>query len=648
MNKHANFKWLALCFTLLIFSFSVAPCQSPPLDLYQQLDTATTALSKIKLLNRAAFAYLYTNTDSGMKWIEMSIQIGIEEQERFGEARSYGTRAILHTLNGNYALAHEDHMRSLDIKRELGDIDGMGRSYSNLAILYTDLGAFDEALFYQLKARDLFVEHRDTLGVGIANLSIGDVYKEISQWDSARKYTAQGIELCAQMGDHRSQTSGLCTMGIIAGELGDTATARAYYEEAREIYIAEDMPEGIARLQVHLGHLELSKQNPTGALRYFQGADEYLAPLGEARAYLENLIAIGDAYLLMEDHQRAISQYLTTIDSAETMGSMIIRSDALRKLSGAYSDLGRHAEAYACRLEMETLEDSLYSIDKERELAAVRTRYEVGKREQEIKILEQDNEIAELKLDRNRSLLGLATGIVIAILALLALLSIRNRIARSKARNQQLELEQKLLRTQMNPHFIFNALGAIQHYIHDHKSDQASAYLGQFAALMRMILDSSNNELVPFDTEAKGLRNYLELQKLRFPGKFDYALTMTPEVEAAELLLPPMLAQPFIENAVEHAFKGLASGGRIEVGFSREGEELVVEVRDNGRGIQQGDGDRAGHESRAIEITNQRLRLLEAKEGKRGKLSIVDLKTQNTEAHGTCVTISLPWTTEWN
>ena len=216
-----------------------------------------------------------------------------------------------------------------------------------------------------------------------------------------------------------------------------------------------------------------------------------------------------------------------------------------------------------------------------------------------------------------------------------------------------MELEQRLLRAQMNPHFVFNSLNAIQNFIYDRRPAEAGEFLGRFAELMRMILDSSRDEIVPLDQEIRGLKNYLELQRLRFENRFSYSFEMPPELENEEVMIPPMLAQPFIENAIEHAFKGMKENGQVRVRFRRDGEQLIMEVEDNGIGIESGKAnalqhpEKKQHRSLAIQITQERLQLLKEERKLGVEMKIIDLKRLNEGIRGTRVTFRLPWISAW-
>jgi sensor histidine kinase YesM len=146
-------------------------------------------------------------------------------------------------------------------------------------------------------------------------------------------------------------------------------------------------------------------------------------------------------------------------------------------------------------------------------------------------------------------------------------------------------MQQRLLRSQMNPHFLFNSLASIQNFIIKEKPSLASDYLGRFSKLMRQILNSTAVEYVPLEEEISSIENYLALQKVRYRDMFDYTLEVDEEIDTETTRIPPMLAQPFIENAIEHGILHKGSKGNIGVRFNLENDQVrVFEVEDDGIG----------------------------------------------------------------
>lgn len=248
----------------------------------------------------------------------------------------------------------------------------------------------------------------------------------------------------------------------------------------------------------------------------------------------------------------------------------------------------------------------------------------------------------------------------IGLIGLILFLLFRWRInlVRNKSREREekismekelMELEQKALRLQMNPHFIFNALNSIQSQIGTGNEQEARYYLAKFSRLMRQILSNSRNTFITLEEEVSTLENYLLIEKFCNGDRFDYTIQVDESLEKDFILIPPMLLQPFVENAIKHGFKfppNEPRNGQIKVTFRSVEEHLICEVKDNGIGRKKAAENNAKsmesyHESTALKVTNERLELLK-KENTTAQLEIIDLYTDEQEAFGTLVRLTIP------
>lgn len=196
---------------------------------------------------------------------------------------------------------------------------------------------------------------------------------------------------------------------------------------------------------------------------------------------------------------------------------------------------------------------------------------------------------------------------VFIIILFAAMLFLWSRRKLSETRKEQAELREKLLRSQMNPHFIFNTLNAINQYVQSGKSEEASGFLSRYSRLMRQILENSNERYISLTDEIEFLNNYLKMQQLRFGISFEYEISVGEGIDADNTEIPPTIAQPFVENAVEHGIRGVENG-LITVALTTIGKELILTVTDNGVGMKNAEPV-ANHRSMAIDITLGRLQM---------------------------------------
>jgi hypothetical protein len=236
--------------------------------------------------------------------------------------------------------------------------------------------------------------------------------------------------------------------------------------------------------------------------------------------------------------------------------------------------------------------------------------------------------------------------LIITFIAFIIWMIILYRVREIRLQHKAAELEQRFLRAQMNPHFIFNSLGAIQSFIFKNEPLEAATYLSNFSELVRLILDNSRQDLIPIETEVKTLKHYLDLQLLRFGEKFDYKLEIDEELENRQLMIPPMLAQPFIENSIEHGFAGMKEKGLLRLCFRAKGKHFQLICEDNGMGIQASLKRKKEkvkkHQSLATKITRERIKVLNEINPKKINLEILDLGKAEQGKNGTRVVFTIP------
>jgi ligand-binding sensor domain-containing protein len=208
-----------------------------------------------------------------------------------------------------------------------------------------------------------------------------------------------------------------------------------------------------------------------------------------------------------------------------------------------------------------------------------------------------------------------------------------------------LELEQKALRLQMNPHFIFNALNSIQSQIGEGNEQTARYYLAKFAKLMRKILDNSRVPLITLEEEIETLDNYLLIEKFAGGDKFDYEIKVNPSIEQDYIKIPPMLLQPFAENAIKHGFKNIDKKGLLRISFEEKDGYVECSLTDNGIGREKAgelkQKSESFHKSTALMVTQERLDLIRKIENLQ-LIEISDLLSENGQPSGTKVVIRIP------
>jgi tetratricopeptide (TPR) repeat protein len=304
---------------------------------------------------------------------------------------------------------------------------------------------------------------------------------------------------------------------------------------------------------------------------------------------------IANAYISQDKYNEAIPFLEKSIVEAGSEDDLLVQKDATRKLSEVYEYRGDFNLALETYQDYVALVDTLY-VRKEQEISrAARFNREISSTQSRITGLEQERELSQSKYDlaltqkelseesyKNQRwvVYSLVFGLVLTALA--AFFFYRSNQQQKLANNL---LALKSLRSQMNPHFIFNALNSVNNFIA--KSDERSAnrYLSEFSTLMRSVLENSEEDFIPLSKELNLLELYMKLEHSRFPEKFDYQINIDEELDVSSFKIPPMLLQPYIENAIWHGLRYKEEKGLLEVDVrSKEDNVLEICISDNGIG----------------------------------------------------------------
>ncbi|MEL7148315.1 MAG: histidine kinase, partial [Bacteroidota bacterium] len=307
---------------------------------------------------------------------------------------------------------------------------------------------------------------------------------------------------------------------------------------------------------------------------------------------------------------------------------------ALRQEMRIRQEKGDFQNAFESLQNLKAWEDSLLNFEQQRALLKLERQYQY---EADIRNLQKEKELQRLQL-RQRNLQLMAIVLVFITLLLISYL-IYNRKMHKRDREAN-ELNQQLLRIQLNPHFIFNALSSIQSFILTNNNRAASISLAKFGELTRDILDTSREAYITLDKELKMLRNYVDIQKTRFEGALVLETDIDAGIDEEMVMVPPMFIQPFVENSLEHGLDRVA-GGRIRLKLRKKGEELSVEISDNGMGLSQNQKSKA-HTSRAVSIIQERLERIK---GKHQQWLTVENIMSNQQIRGVVVRFTLPFMT---
>lgn len=293
--------------------------------------------------------------------------------------------------------------------------------------------------------------------------------------------------------------------------------------------------------------------------------------LPEANAFVASI------YVLQNKPDQATEKYKEALTGAPDS----LKLSIYQNLKNIYDAKGDSRASLEVLEKYVALKDSVNSRETEASIARVMAQFQTELQEEQIKSLNYQNELNTTKIEKQRTtLFGIIGGS--ALLLVLGFLGYRNYKTRQELSHSQLNF--KLLQTQMNPHFMFNALNEINASLDSDTSERSSQYLTSYSKLMRTILQSSSQEFVPLAEDIALISKFLELQQLVHNHEFTFDVSVSEELDTHFIRIPPMLTQPYVENAVLHGVKGV-SEGHIAVTYRLINDQVHIEISDNGKGI---------------------------------------------------------------
>ena len=313
-----------------------------------------------------------------------------------------------------------------------------------------------------------------------------------------------------------------------------------------------------------------------------------------------------DAFIELKEYKKAKEYADSSLKYATLEGDPLSLATNYERMYELEKLQGNHTGALSYHEKFISIRDSIRTIEKSKKINELEQKYNKAQNEKTIKELSQAKQIASL---RNKIYIA---GIILAIL-IIVLIVIFYRQKTLKSKQENMEIEQRLNRARMNPHFFFNTLNSLQTFsLQENKDSKVARYLSKYAKIMRETLESTYKEMNTIEHEIDYLSNYLDLQKLRYPDKFEYQIQVAENIETNETFIPAMIIQPFIENAIEHGLNTSIEKGIIDIVILSENNRLLVEITDNGTGFTTNKKARE-YPSRATQIIKDRLLILNKK-----------------------------------
>jgi tetratricopeptide (TPR) repeat protein len=584
--------------------------------------------------------------EEALKCYEKSADLHKDLGNKRGIATALLNAGNVNSEIGNYDEAVSNYEEALRLSEELNDENGISFVHTNLGVVYKSQGNYPLAIDYYNKGLDYSRKTGDTLSMALKLNNLGDVYTYISKYNQALEYHQRSLKLSilSEYKDLIASNNG--NIGAIYMHQEEYAKALKYYGVALEISQEINDIKQTAVWFYNLGEVYLLLNKNLIARENFMKAEEISQEISHKYVLSASYVGIAKTYLNEKQYTRALSYTMKGKKIADELALINHQKTVSELLSTIYSKTGDYKKALESHQQFKLLNDSLFNEENVEKITQLEYEYKYKQELEsanyrELKLTKTVNKTSQdLKESKRNFFLGIIVLLLVTIVLGGVIFFLKLRNVKSSAQN--IAVEQKLLRSQMTPHFIFNSLSVLQGMILNKEDKKAVSYLSKFSKLLRIILENSRDKTVSLDQELSAVENYLTLQNIEEIQPYKYTVLVGDAIDESQFKIPPMLIQPFVENAIEHAFGTQKENRKIDIHLTYLDEKLVCTITDNGIGINAQKESRERHKkSLATTITSERLSVLSKDFKMEGTINIEDRQKYNTQ--GTIVTLIIPY-----
>ncbi|WP_342084356.1 histidine kinase [Dyadobacter sp. OTU695] len=514
---------------------------------------------------------------------------------------------------------------------------------TTIASSYAALNEYENAIKnYRLSVRQSMLT-KDSAGIVAALVNIGLTYNQLDDNRLAIYYTLQALPYLGKNDYHRLVTYFNLTDYYTNIENQDSV--RYFLTKAKVIAVKLKDDEAIHAIGIKEARVLMAEKNYAPAKVALQEGLNYLLKKEPGTELINCLLTYASLDTAQNNYGEADRHLNLVLDFAKKIDVKVYQLEALRLHIAVKQHLGQYKQAFELQKDFIAINDSIKTENAQKELAELQTEYQTSRKEEKIRLLQKENQIKDLEIEasfRNKTLL--ITLILSLIFVFGVVYYIRQLRGKTALQNLKSTLEMKALRSQMNPHFIFNSLNSIQKYIWENRQEDASEYLTKFARLIRLVLENSLYESVKLTDELASLRLYVEMEHRRNNQKFYYTISVAENIDTESTLIPPLLLQPYIENAIWHGLSQKDGHGRLDIVIEKTAESLICRIEDDGIGRAKSAEikvDGIQKKSLAMNISSQRIEWLKNDSNVRSSVEIID-KFDGNESTGTIVLLTLP------
>lgn len=541
------------------------------------------------------------------------------------------------TIGSSSSTSSQEALLELSESMELLTDKELAKNYEELAKNLAYENTNDKAIIYYIKSRTINEKLRNDAEVGRINREIGKLYEKLGKpqealdsYSLAQNLLVDSISLIINTNDIKR----LKADNIVEQE--DAVNRNV------ELLKYIDDNEAKQDIYVQKATISLKKENPDEAIINLEKAKEVAE---NVQSHIEIQKQIVDVHMSTKNFQKAEEESLSILYQArksndlsseikelETLASIYFKNNQIekgyKKLDEAYQLALKHNRVLDAKTSLQLLTEKY--VEKKRINDAIKSykmfldtlEYLVSGdstlinaqifrfNEARVEQLEKERELKDELIEKTNRFNYILIGSI--CIAVISLCFIYKTLYTIKKKNKQIALQS--LRREMNPHFIFNSLNSINQFIAQNNELEANKYLASYSKLMRNMMENSNKDFLPLSSEIEHLKEYLDLEHIRFSDKFDYTITVDNSIDKDVTLVPNMLIQPQLENAIWHGMRYKSTKGLIQIAITRKNNRIIIEINDDGIGLTKSKELKTKyqkkHISRGLKNTKERIALL--------------------------------------
>ena len=563
-----------------------------------------------------------------------------------GQAYAFNHLGRKYRNTSQFSKALELHQRALEIAIEADNLEFRVYALNMLGAVYKKSDALLASVDYFQRALTL-AETDKNPNIGLKRSmkvslnGIGSIYKTLKQYDIAIEKFAKALILDEQMNNKLGLAVNYFNIGECQESKGELEEALQSYQTSLSFNTEINSKQGKILCDYSIAHVYVHMGRTNEAHNMLQNALSKAKELGDKSIISSVEINLGWTLLKLKQFKQSKKHLVDGLLIAQNVKLPSQQAEAnkfLSELAIAQKDFKSALDYY---IKWQTTSNDISNV---RNLQYV-IHYETQKSQNELKKLQEERDTANQKLRKKNTTL-LISAIVLALIV--GIFYILYRQYQLKNEKKLLTLEQTMLRSQMNPHFLFNSLNSIKLYIINNEQKNAVHYLNKFSKLVRKILESSSLREIPLAEELETVELYMNIENIRFSNEIDFQIELSDDVDPHTVKIPSLILQPFLENALWHGLSSLKGEKKILLNISQAEDKdyLQISITDNGIGRIASEEIKQNkvlkRKSLGIDITKERLTNFSKDYLNSFNLQIIDLYKENGMSKGTKVLLQIP------